>query len=291
MSEADETIAWRQLLAEATARFEVGDVPEPALSARRIVEEAAGFEPVEFAVSLDEPVTERAVVRFDRMVSRRLEGEPLQYVLGRWSFRMLDLMVDHRVLIPRPETEVVAGKALEQLTRFEQPIVVDLGTGSGAIGLSLAAEHQDAFVWLTDRSADALAVARANLTGIGRAATRVNVAEGSWFDALDNSLRGTISVIVSNPPYVATTDPLPAEVAEWEPSEALLAGTSGLSDLELLLAEAPGWLIPEGALVLEMAPSQTTAMADLAQRTFNHVEIFDDLVGRPRGLVARGIPS
>lgn len=286
---AEETVAWRELLAEAATRFEAADVPDPALSARRIVEEAAGFEPVEFAFSLDEPVTERAVVRFDRMVGRRLEGEPLQYVLGRWSFRMLDLMVDHRVLIPRPETEVVAGKALEELARFEQPIVVDLGTGSGAIGLSLAAEHHDALVWLTDRSADALAVARANLTGLGRAATRVTMAEGSWFEALDDSLRGTISLIVSNPPYVATTDPLPAEVAEWEPAEALLAGATGLSDLELLTAEAPYWLEPEGVLVLEMAPSQTSAMASLAQRTFEHVEIFDDLVGRSRGLIARGV--
>ncbi len=287
MADAEETVAWRALLAEATSRFEAKNVPEPALSARRIVEEAAGFEPVEFAVSLDEPVTKRAVVRFDRMVDRRLEGEPLQYVLGRWSFRMLDLMVDQRVLIPRPETEVVAGKALEEVARFEQPVVVDLGTGSGAIGLSIAAEHHEAQVWLTDRSADALAVARANLSGIGRAATRVNVAEGSWFDALDSSLRGTLSVIVSNPPYVATTDDLPEEVAQWEPTEALLAGASGLSDLEVVLAEAPQWLSPQGVLVLEMAPDQTAAIAALAQQAFAEVEVFDDLTGRPRGVIAR----
>ena len=287
MADAEETVPWRQLLAEATDRFETAGVPEPSLSARRIVEEAAGFEPVEFAISLDEPVTERAVVRFDRMVNRRLEGEPLQYVVGRWAFRNLDLMVDRRVLIPRPETEVVAGKTLEEVARFDKPVVVDLGTGSGAIGLSVAAEHHDAQVWLTDRSADALAVARANLTGIGRAATRVSVAEGSWFEALNDSLQGSISVVVSNPPYVATTDELPAEVANWEPTEALLAGSSGRSDLEALVAQAPEWLAPNGVLVLEMAPTQTTPLAELARITFSQVEVFDDLAGRARGIVAR----
>lgn len=280
-------MAWRELLAEATARFERGQVPDPANSARRIVEEAAGLEPNEFALGLDDAVTERSVVRFDRMVDRRLEGEPLQYVVGRWSFRTLDLMVDRRVLIPRPETEVVAGKALEEASRFERPVVVDLGTGSGAIGLSVAVENHLASVLLTDRSTDALAVARANLTGLGRAATRVSVAEGPWFEAVDHSLRGAISVIVSNPPYVAASDDLPPEVADWEPTEALVAGATGLSDLELLIAQAPVWLQPGGALVLEMAPGQTAPMADLARQSYDRVEVFDDLTGRPRGLIAR----
>jgi release factor glutamine methyltransferase len=282
-----DTISWRALLAEATQRFEAAEVSDAANSARRIVEEAGGFEPVEFALGLDDLVTTRGVARFDRMVSRRLVGEPLQYVVGRWSFRTLDLMVDSRVLIPRPETEVVAGVALGEIEHFEQPLVVDLGTGSGAIGLSIAVEHPSASVWLTDHSSDALAVARANLAGIGRPATRVSTAHGSWFEALPTDLRGLVAVVVSNPPYVATTDRLPSEVADWEPSDALLAGELGRDDLDRLVTEAPTWLRPDGSLVLEMAPGQTSALAELAAQRFEVVEVFDDLANRPRGIVAR----
>ncbi len=143
----------------------------------------------------------------DEMVARRAKGEPLQYVLGRWGFRTLDLMVDRRVLIPRPETEVVAGLAIDALPT--SGVLVDLGTGSGAIALSAAAERwPDVEVWATDASAEALAVARANLAGLGRRGAVVRLVEGDWFVALPHELRGHVDVLVSNPPYVAATDPL-----------------------------------------------------------------------------------
>jgi release factor glutamine methyltransferase len=228
------------------------------------------------------------------MVARRLSGEPLQYVLGRWAFRSLDLMVDGRVLIPRPETEVVAGLALVEVDRISavrgggQVMVADLGTGSGAIGLSIAAERPVARVWCTDASTDALDVARANCAGLGRPARRVTMAEGPWFDALPPAMVRSFDVVVSNPPYVARDDDLPAEVAGWEPSVALLADGSGLADLEVLVDGAGAWLAPGGALVLEMAPDQTAAMADRA-RTVGYVDVgvHRDLAGRDRALVAR----
>jgi len=156
---------------------------------------------------------------------RRESGEPLQYVLGSWAFRSLELMVDPRVLIPRPETEQVVEVALGEIRRHRRPVVADLGTGSGAIALSVVAEVAGAQVWATDTSEAALAVARANLAGLaGMAATRVRLARGSWFSALPAELRGRLSVVVSNPPYVADAEvaSLPAEVAEWEPREALV---------------------------------------------------------------------
>ena len=261
------------------------------MEARWIVDEASGTDSDD---GLDALVTQRGMAQHDAMVARRLSGEPLQYVLGRWAFRSLDLMVDGRVLIPRPETEVVAGLALVEVDRISavrgggQVMVADLGTGSGAIGLSIAAERPVARVWCTDASADALDVARANCAGLGRPARRVTMAEGPWFDALPPAMVRAFDVVVSNPPYVARDDDLPAEVAGWEPSVALLADDSGLADLEVLVDGAGAWLAPGGALVLEMAPDQTAAMADRA-RTVGYVDVgvHRDLAGRDRALVAR----
>ncbi len=199
------------------------------------MEEASGFAPAELAVGLDEPATVRGVAHFDRMLGRRLEGEPLQYVLGSWGFRTLDLMVDRRVLIPRPETEAVVGHALVELDRLRsravagdrRPVrVVDLGTGSGAVALSLAAERDRLEIWATDASDDALDVARANLAALGMRATGVRLAQGSWFEALPPELAGTVDLVISNPPYVAEGDDLAPEVARWEP-EASPAGRPG----------------------------------------------------------------
>ena len=289
---AGSTVAWRSFLDEATARLRQAGAESPHVDARRIVEAASGFEGAEFHLGLDQPATKRGVVRFDAMMERRLGGEPLQYVIGSWGFRRLDLMVDRRVLIPRPETEVVAGLALTELDRLadgDRPLVaVDLGTGSGAIGLSLAFERADTRVVLTDRSAEALQVARANLTGIGRAATRVTIAQGSWFEALPPELVGAVHVIVSNPPYVAHDDPLPPVVAQWEPAEALLADDAGRSDLAHLISGAASWLRPGGALILEMAPDQTEWAGSAAHTAgFVDIAIEPDLAGRPRALRAR----
>ena len=279
------TVPWSALLAEATERLGAND-------ARRIVEEIAGAEPGHLHRVLDDLVTERGMARFESMVARRADGEPLQYVLGRWGFRTLDLMVDRRVLIPRPETEVVAGLAIEVLTSRGREVgrdlvVADLGTGSGAIGLSIAAECATTRVMATDASAEALTVARANLTGIGRAATRVSLHEGSWFEALPAAVVGSLDVIVSNPPYVADDEPLPAVVGDWEPQSALRAGSAGLDALRAIVTEAPRWLAVDGVLVLEMAPDQTDTVAGWAEEARMTATIHPDLSGRPRAVVAR----
>jgi release factor glutamine methyltransferase len=168
-------------------------------------------------------------------------------------------------------------------------VAVDLGTGSGAIGLSIAFERERVEVWLTDVSEAALAVARANLAGLGRAGTRVTIAEsGVWFAALPEYLRGSIDLIVSNPPYVADGDELPAVVRDWEPTSALFAGSDGLDDLRVIVAEAPGWLSPAGSLIVELAPDQARTFAALARDAgFDGVEIRQDLTGRDRAVICR----
>lgn len=285
------TVTWRELRAEAEARLTAAGLLSPAADARRIVEEASGAEGAELALVLSDRATIRGVARFDDMVARRAAGEPLQYVLGRWGFRHLDLMVDRRVLIPRPETESVVEVALAELDRMggreRATTVVDLGTGSGAIALAIATERVRTTVWATDLSDDALAVARANLAGIGRAAARVRMERGSWFQALPDELRGGIDLVVSNPPYVPDALDLPAEVGEWEPVHALRSGPDGTDDLRRLIAETPTWLDVHGALVCELSPEQGDTMAAVATQHFAEVELADDLTGRIRTLVAR----
>jgi release factor glutamine methyltransferase len=280
MTEADEgTVTWGELLDEAGRRVEPGD-------ARRIVEEVTGSEPGALHRALADLATVRGVARFDAMVARRAAGEPLQYVLGRWGFRTLDLLVDARVLIPRPETEVVAGLAIDAASRCSGPLVADLGTGSGAIALSVAVECADAQVLAADVSADAIAVARANLAGIGRAATRVSLHRGSWFAALPVEAEARIDVLVANPPYVGDHEELPSVVADWEPASALRAGPDGLDDVRHIVDDAPRWLAPEGKLVLEMAPAQTATVAQWCADLGFEASIHKDLAGRDRAVVA-----
>jgi release factor glutamine methyltransferase len=161
-------------------------------------------------------------------------------------------------------------------------------TGSGAIALALDAELPDVVVWATDVSADALDVARANIAGC--ASTRVRTSMGSWFEALPDTLRGQLELIVSNPPYVAEVEvqALPGEVADFEPRTALVSGPTGREALEYLLEHAREWLVPEGSLVCELAPHQADAMVARA-RAASYAEAFvrTDLAGRPRVLVAR----
>jgi release factor glutamine methyltransferase len=143
-------------------------------------------------------------------------------------------------------------------------------------------------VWITDASADALAVARSNLAGIGRAATRVSAVEGSWFEALPEELHGTIDLIVSNPPYVAISDEVEDVVRDWEPMSALFAGDDGLNDIRKIVTGAATWLRPSGTLVLEMAPDQISVVSEMALAGgFDTADSHADLTGRLRAVVAR----
>jgi release factor glutamine methyltransferase len=282
------SVGWGDLIREATSKLGEAMGGNRVQEARWLVERVSGYDAAELIVNDTERVGVRGVAFFDSMLTRRCAGEPLQYVLGRWAFRTLELYVDRNVLIPRPETELVAGLAIDVALSMKDPVVVDLGTGSGAIALSVAVEVPTATVWATDVSDDALKVASANLAGLGRTAQRVTMASGSWFDALPNSLRGTVSVIVSNPPYVAASDELPADVYNWEPHLALFGpADDGGEYVRYLIEHSAEWLAPGGALVIEMAPTQTEMAAALAvAQEFVGVRIVSDLADKPRALVA-----
>ncbi len=260
--------------------------------ARWLVETATGVDTID--AHLEELVTERMVAHLDRMVARVRLGEPLQYVLGRWGFRHLDLAVDPRVLIPRPETEEVAGVAIEIARRHQPRRVLDLGTGSGAIGLSAAFELplEGTEVWITDIDDDALAVARANLAGIGRAARNVRVAQGSWFEAIARGER--FDVIVANPPYIADGDPaVESRVVDHEPHLALFSGADGLDAIRILIDGAVEHLSDGGSLVLEIGYDQGPTVSNLMMAAgFSLAEIRRDAAGQDRiavGSLAAGL--
>lgn len=208
-------------------------------------------------------------------LSRRLAGEPVAYLLGEKEFHGLNLQVDARVLVPRPDTETLVEWALQCLEGHAAPRALDLGTGSGAIALALQHARPDAQVDAVDASADALAVAEANARRLG---LPVRFAQAHWLDGAASGY----TVIASNPPYIAANDPhLPA--LRHEPSSALVAGADGLDDIRQIVRTAPDHLAPGGWLLLEHGHDQAVAVRQLlAERGFTEVQSREDLAGIQR---------
>lgn len=214
-------------------------------------------------------------------VARRVDGEPLQYIEGSAPFGPFDLVVDDRVLVPRPETEGLWELAANLVD--DPRIIVDLCTGSGALAIALASTFPGARVVGTDLSEAALEVARVN----GAAhAPGVEWSQGDLFGALDSELAGRIDLVVSNPPYVAATEwaALPDDVRR-EPKVALVAGPTGLEVLGRIATESVGWLAPGGLVVCEIGETQGAEATEIFA-TFESVRVVADLSGRDRYLVA-----
>jgi len=282
-----------------------GHSPERVLAAAATVfgRREAGWVLEELGIHSRQPLTPEASRRLAEALRRRAAGEPLQYVLGHWPFRHLDLLVDRRALIPRPETEWVTDVALAELDRLvaagRPPVVVDLGTGTGAIALSVASERASFGVEVTGTDVDGtvLELARANEQRV--ASTRGDLGalrwrEGSWWAALDLAERGLVTLVVANPPYVSTTEweTLDPVVRDHEPYRALVAdagtdGTPGFAAIEAVVSGAPDWLSRPGAAVVEISPAQRDAALWLASRLGASAHVLADLAGRPRALLAR----
>jgi release factor glutamine methyltransferase len=219
---------------------------------------------------------------FGRAICQRCTGTPVQHLTGEQPFRRIVLEVRPGVFVPRPETEVLVDHALSTLGDREDPVVVDAGTGTGAIALAIKDERPDATVFGTDLSAEAAELARANASRLG---LDVTVIEGDLLEPLPADLRGWVDVIVSNPPYVPPEeiDDLPAEVRA-DPRLALAGGT----EVHRRLAEqAPRWLRSGGALAVEIDARQGEEVAELLWRRFARVRIERDLAGRDRVVLAR----
>ena len=226
----------------------------------------------------EESVPGDVAERFNAACARRAAGEPVAYLLGRREFWSLDFEVTPAVLVPRPETELLVERVLQRLDATPAR-VADLGTGSGAIAISLALERPAWSVLGSDRSGDALAVARRN--GARLVADRIEWLAGDWYAPLGAR---RFEAIVSNPPYIAADDPaLGGDGLAHEPHEALTPGGDGMSALATLINGAPGHLVPGGWLFLEHGATQGAALRDaLVARGFTHVTSHRDLAGCER---------
>ncbi len=259
----------REALTASTDALRAAGVQEPRLDAELLLAAATGWDRAALAASPEADIPPSAARRFGEMVRRRLRREPVAYILGDKGFRHLDLAVDRRVLIPRPETELLVELALELQPRA----VLDVGTGSGAIALAVAGELPGCEVTATDTSPAALEVARAN-AGRLDLDRRVRFLEGSVPPGEEFDL------ILANLPYVAEADwpSLQPEVTEWEPREALLAGADGLDAIRELVPK-----IDAGTLALEVGAGQAEVVAALlAQAGFGETQTRRDLAGIER---------
>ncbi len=273
----------REALSSAAEALWAAGVEIPRLDAELLLGEATGWDRARLAAEPEAGIPAGAARRFGEMVRRRLRREPVAYILGRKGFRSIELAVDRRVLIPRPESELLVELALELKPRG----VLDIGTGSGAIALAIADELPDCEVTATDISGAALEVSRANARRLGLG-ERVRFVEAMLPPELS-----PFDLIVANLPYVAERDweALEPDVTEWEPRQALLAGADGLDTIAALLAECGRLLSPIGTqvttagvvLALEVGQGQAAAVADLMLAAgFATFETRPDLAGIPR---------
>ena len=262
----------REALEGAVDALGAASVESPRLDAELLLAEATGRERAELVANPEAGVPADAARRFGEMVRRRLRREPVAYIVGRKGFRHIELEVDRRVLIPRPETELLVELALELRPRR----VLDMGTGSGAVALAIADEVPGCELIATDTSSAALEVARANAARLGLG-ERVELHE-----AMLPAEPPRLDLVVANLPYVAETEwgELTPEVTEWEPREALLAGPDGLDVIRAAVAVA-ATVAP--SLALEVGAGQAPAVAELLFAAgFATVETRPDLAGIPR---------
>jgi release factor glutamine methyltransferase len=241
-------------------------------------------------LTLDD-VPDDAAGRFGSLLAQRADRVPLQHLTGRAPFRYLELAVGPGVFVPRPETEQLAGWALERLAGTREPVVVDLGSGSGALALAIAHEHPGARVTAVERDPGAVEWTRHNAaTRAAAGDTSVEVVEGDMTDPhLLTDLDGAVDLVVSNPPYVPEGATVPREVADHDPPLALWGGPDGLDVVRGLLVTAARLLRPGGRLGIEHADQQGSSLPALVRGHggFTDVEDHPDLAGRPRFTTAR----
>ena len=264
------------LAAATTALSSVSDTPR--LDAELLMAHAMGVTRDHLLLrQLDAP----APPAFAALLTRRLAHEPIAYITGTRAFWTIELAVGPGVLIPRPDSETLIEAAVAHFGGAGPGTILDLGTGPGSLLLAALAQWPVATGLGVDRSATALAMARANADRLGmdsRAAFMI----GDWAAGIDQRFH----LVLANPPYVGTAEPLPADVARYEPHEALFAGADGLDDYRIIVPQLPRLLLPGGIAILEIGHSQADAVTALLRDVAMGTTLRHDLGGRPRAIIA-----
>ena len=277
-----------KLLRWTTDFFKQKGIDSPRLDAELLLAHVLDVDRIHLYTQYDRPLIDEELSAFRALVKRRSRREPCAYILGNREFWSLELAVDPRVLIPRPDTEVLVETVLKLLDTDSAGHLVDIGTGSGAIAIAVASERPLLQVAATDTSEDALDLARKNAS-THQLEERISFFEGDLLDALPDTWR-PLDFVVSNPPYVEERDrdDIQPEVRDFEPANALFAGEDGLDVIRRLIPQARLSLRPGGYLLFEIGHRQAEAVRDLlATQDFEDIEVITDYGDRDRVAVAR----
>jgi release factor glutamine methyltransferase len=272
------------LAQKAAQLFGERGIDNARLEAELLLAHVLGIKRLDLYLQHDRPVTQQQLEDYRAFVRRRLKREPLQYITGRVQFRHVELKVDRRALIPRPETELLVGEVVKFARAAARPLrILDIGVGSGAIALSLAHEVDSAHVVATDVSDDAISLAQEN-------AAELNVDVEFRVGELLGTGTEMFDVVVSNPPYVAEQEraDLQPEVKDWEPASALFGGADGLDIVRAIITRSPARLTGSGLLALEIGMTQAAEVSAAIEATssFENVKVIRDLAGRDRIVTA-----
>lgn len=276
------------ILNEATRQFATAGMPSPRLDAEVLLAFCLKCDRVEFFKNPSMPVDDKMLASFQKLAARRMKWEPVAYITSRKEFWSFVLEVNKFVLIPRPDTEVLVEEALDICKQIDSAEIkiLDIGTGSGAIALALVKEMRQARVVATDISAGALEIARKNAHNLA-VDSQIEFLQGNLFEPIDDFF----DIIVSNPPYIAEAEyaELPAGVKDYEPPEALRAGTQGTDFYRKIINEAPGHLKENGWLLLEIGATQRLSVVNIFEVSgqYGDIDIRNDYAGLPRVIKAR----
>jgi release factor glutamine methyltransferase len=280
----------RRVLNWTTQWFTEQGLESPRVDAELLISDALNLSRMQMYIDNRKPLAPEELAAIRVLVKRRAGHEPVAYITGKRGFWTLDLAVDPRVLVPRPETELIIERALVLLKDVEAPVIADVGTGSGCIALALASEKPQATVIAVDISPEALVVAEANRVALKR--TNIALRHG---DVLEPVTERALDLIVSNPPYIPTADlaQLMPDVRDYEPQLALDGGADGLDIIRRLIAQAAERLRPDGALLIEIGIGQGRALEALLGQgdQWQAVQVHPDLNGIGRMVEAHRSPS
>ena len=275
-----------EILNQAVEKLRLAGIDRPRTNAELLLGAVLNKGKVDLYLDKDRILTSDEIEKFNQYTKERISHRPVQYIIGTVEFFGLEFKVDERVLIPRPETEILVEVVIEQLANRENPKIIDLGSGSGAIAISLAKNVKEAFVYAIDVSRDALDVAKENAIK-NKMENQIEFLRGDLFEPLKNkNLEGQIDCVVSNPPYVSKDEfeILPREIKDYEPTVALQSEGEGVFFHKNIIENSVDFLKKGGLLALETAFGQAGKVADLIRQSgdFGDIRIMKDLGGIDR---------